>query len=118
MQKVHDQFKNMQKMLKINAIEEQETEELPQDFVYSTPQEFLETVTQKINVDEAIYRCEAAYLFPTTSIEGEYVVVVLEIMNEELREFYNGRYLLQQWIKKQKKFQSTHHCKPNNFYLN
>lgn len=57
-------------------------------------------------------------MFPTAMIEDEYVVIILEIMNEDLKDFYGGHYLLQQWSKKKKYFQCAHNLRPYNFFLN
>jgi hypothetical protein len=51
-------------------------------------------------------------------IEDEYVVIVLEIQDKALEEFYGGKYLIQHWSKKKKSFQSAHNLKPQSFFLN
>ena len=43
-------------------------------------------------------------MLSSSTIEDEYVIIVLEIMSEELEQFYGGKYLIQQWNKKKKLF--------------
>ena len=57
---------------------------------------------------EKIYKHEDSHLYPTSSVDDEYVIIVLKIMDERLREFYGGNYLVQQWVKKRKLFQTVH----------
>jgi hypothetical protein len=95
-----------------NAIEEME------ETNYRTPEEFLEHIKSKVNTSTAIYNCTSCSMFPTAVIEDEYVVIVLEIQESSLKEFYGGNYLLQMWRKKKKFFQCTHYLKPQSFFLN
>ncbi len=60
---------------------------------------------------EHIYQCMECHMFETPSPEDEYVVVVLKVMNSELRKFYGGSYIVQQWRKKKKLVQIVHKCK-------
>lgn len=61
---------------------------------YRTPEEFLEHIKSKVNTSTSIYNCMSCSMFPTAVIEDEYVVIVLEIQEKSLKEFYGGNYLL------------------------
>jgi len=69
-----------------------------------------------VYTQENIYKCLDCIVYPTNNLDDEYVVVVLEVMDEELRKFYGGNYLIQQWMQKKKLFQKVHICRPNQFY--
>lgn len=85
---------------------------------YRTPEEFLDSIKQKVNTSSSIYNCIQCSMFPTAIIEDEYVVIVLEIQEASLREFYGGNFLIQHWSKKKKFFQCAHYLRPNEFFLN
>ncbi len=86
--------------------------------LYGTAHEFLDSISLNVDTSEAIYKCRQCMVFPTTNVDDEYVVLVLEIVNEDLRKFYEGNFMVQHWSKKVKLYQHVHKCSPHKFFLN
>lgn len=86
--------------------------------LYQSSEEFLRAVTLSVDTQgifllsesliDSIYKLVDSYLFATNNSEDEYTIVVLKIMNTDLYKFYGGEYLVQQWIKKKRIFQTVH----------